>query len=155
MSLDWYIRGSVHVKLVAALDVKHEITSIQILHYEKQVFLDVKTQMSQGLWLRKGVRDYRWVFKWMWSLPWSGRCSKGAWGRDFPRLETGPSSPPWCTPHHHPSEPRPFLEPSAQKTARFFSAPLKTPGNGKKSWKTAAHPFYAPFVILFLWLCYH
>lgn len=50
-----YIRGSVHVKLVTALDVKHEITSVQILHYEKQVFLDVRTQMSLGMWFLRRV----------------------------------------------------------------------------------------------------
>lgn len=42
-------RGSVQVKLVAVLDVEHKIPSIQILHDEEQVFLDVKTQRVRAL----------------------------------------------------------------------------------------------------------
>lgn len=60
-------------------------------------------------------------------LPWSERCSKGAPETGSPRLMRGPSSPPWCTPHHRPSAPRLSLEPSPQRTAHFFSARLKTP----------------------------
>lgn len=43
-----YIRCSVQVKLVAGLDVEHEIPSIQILHHEEQVLLDTKMQRGEG-----------------------------------------------------------------------------------------------------------
>ena len=42
-----YIRGSVRVKLVAVLDVEHEISSIQILHHEEQILLDADMQRGQ------------------------------------------------------------------------------------------------------------
>lgn len=50
-----YVRGSVQVKLVAALDVEHEIPSIQILHHKEQVLLDTKMQRGQGRRLMRKV----------------------------------------------------------------------------------------------------
>lgn len=44
-----YIRGSVQVKLVAVLDVEHEIPSIQILHNKEQVFLHMKKQSFRAV----------------------------------------------------------------------------------------------------------
>ena len=120
-----YIRGSVRVELVAVLDVEHEISSIQILHHEEQVLLDTDVQRGQSS-ERMSTGDF-WAYAW--SLPSSGRCSKGVWGKGFPRLKRGPSSPPWCTPRHRPSAPRLSSEPSPRRTARFSSARLKTPGN--------------------------
>lgn len=35
-----YLRGSVHVKLVAELDVEHEVASVQVLHHKEEVLLD-------------------------------------------------------------------------------------------------------------------
>lgn len=66
-------------------------------------------------------------------LPWSGRCSKGVWGKDSPRPKRGPSAPPWCTRRHRPSAPRPFLEPSRQRTGWCCSVRLKTPENITKT----------------------
>ena len=40
------IRGSVHVKLMAVLDVEHEVPSVQILHHKEEVLLD--TEMHRG-----------------------------------------------------------------------------------------------------------
>lgn len=42
----WDIRGSVQVKLVAVLDVEHEIPAVQVLHHEEEVLLD--TEMHRG-----------------------------------------------------------------------------------------------------------
>lgn len=36
------IRSSVQVKLVTVLNVEHEVSSVQILHYEEEVLLDVE-----------------------------------------------------------------------------------------------------------------
>lgn len=38
------IRSSVQVKLVTVLNVEHEVASVQILHYEEEVLLDVAVQ---------------------------------------------------------------------------------------------------------------
>lgn len=40
VSQDRNSRGSVQVELVAVLDVEHEISSVQELHYEEEVLLD-------------------------------------------------------------------------------------------------------------------
>lgn len=41
-----YVRGSVQVKLVAVLDVEHEIASVQILHHKEQILLDTEMQVQ-------------------------------------------------------------------------------------------------------------
>lgn len=41
------IRRSVQVKLVAVLDVEHEIPSVQVLHHEEEVLLDTEMQRGQ------------------------------------------------------------------------------------------------------------
>lgn len=56
-SLNWYsfsvcnfwlnIRGSMQVKLVAVLDVKHEIASVQVLHHKEEVLLDAEIRRGQ------------------------------------------------------------------------------------------------------------
>ena len=36
------------------------------------------------------------------ALPWFGNMNAGEWGKGVFQTELGLSSPPWCTPHHHP-----------------------------------------------------
>lgn len=56
------IRGSVQVKLVAVLDVEHEIPSVQILHHEEEVLLDTEMQRGQGLeWTSTDERPSRFL----------------------------------------------------------------------------------------------
>lgn len=44
------------------------------------------------------------------------------WGKGSPRQGPALFSPPWYTPHHHPSEPHPSLEPWQQRTVPSPSA---------------------------------
>lgn len=114
------IRSSVQVELVTVLNVEHEVSSVQILHYEEEVLLDGE-MLELGQMSPHGSPDR--------FLPWSERCSKGAPETGSPRLMKGPFSPPWYTPRRHPSAPRLSLESSLRITAHFSSAQLKTPAD--------------------------
>lgn len=66
-------------------------------------------------------------------IPWSGRWSKGVWGRGYPRLKPTLSSLPWCTPHRHPSALHLSSEPSPQSTLHDLSTLPGEPGRKVES----------------------
>lgn len=85
------------------------------------------------------------------TAPWSGLWSRGAWGRGFPRLTPTPSSPPLCTPRHHPLAPRPSSAPSLQRTRHGPSARPAVPRAGRHSTEVSLRIIYSLFLKMF-WL---